>query len=203
MLIHLTPRIYNKYSDITSELIDFSIPYFDLILTPGVEIMIGRPYPNKCYGVISRKVGQKAMIGILIDVDGPVSSFVTIARWLVDGVITEHVVNMIVNDQDFDCITDDPLFWYSDGKNFKSRWLPEHEDLSPVEIHPTMHVLSSSDSEQRKGRVVDLMRSGMLAKRTETLYVPTIEKERLFSSDAMLSDRMPKPEHAFKVTVQK
>jgi hypothetical protein len=68
MLLHLIPRLY-AFRSIEDEcsLIDFECPTLGIFLRNGHELVARRPYPNKNYLVGCRKVGQKAINGLLIE----------------------------------------------------------------------------------------------------------------------------------------
>jgi hypothetical protein len=68
MLLHIIPRLYaSKENEPKCALIDLYCPELNLRLRDGIELVARRPYPNKNYLVACRKMGHKAMEGLLIE----------------------------------------------------------------------------------------------------------------------------------------
>ncbi|MGV7193595.1 DUF6012 family protein [Xanthomonas axonopodis] len=86
MLIHISPRLLEPRGISTRcELIDITVAPFGLVLRNGIEVVARRPYPNKRYQVACRKIGRKAMNGLLIETTGTVDAFRVVTRWAVEG----------------------------------------------------------------------------------------------------------------------
>ncbi len=65
MLIHVLPKLYVPGGlDAAVRLVDLTIEETGLVLKGDQDLTIRRPYPNKCYWVGCRKVGQKAVAGL-------------------------------------------------------------------------------------------------------------------------------------------
>ena len=64
MLLHLSPTLCNEGQAVA--LVDVHVLPFGLRLVGGVDVVARRPYPNKTYHVACRKVGRKAVRGILL-----------------------------------------------------------------------------------------------------------------------------------------
>ena len=198
MLIHVTPRIYLGQTNGVSpgpmkcELIDVTIPELELVLEEGKDVVARRPYPNKNYLTACRKVGQKAIVGILVDTMLAVQSFSVLTRWAINAERTlTRRVNYLVIDEDYDTVSDDMLLW-------DSRWPEEALGFVPSRAQPRMDVWTAEASlHARQGEVKDTYRDGMIALREETFRIPTIERERLLGQDFIVRDRLPSIDMAF------
>ena len=81
MKVHLTPSIYNKYSDVHVELIDLEFPDLNLVLKQGGDVVACTPYPNKRINVVRRKKGRKAINGFFVDIPEDMKTFILKTRW--------------------------------------------------------------------------------------------------------------------------
>jgi hypothetical protein len=202
MLIHIVPKLFEPPFAVESEVIDVSIPECGLVLIGGKDITARRPYPNKRYLVACRKVGQKAIDGIFIEVDGWLESYTVATRWLVDGEVITHIVEHTVLDQDFDAVTDSMVLWSGRyGTDWATRWPDCYANEPPVRRQPSMDVLTSLMCGTRRPDgtrdVVDSTQRVIL--RTEFFQLHTIERERLFGpgNGAPGLERIPDVEQAF------
>lgn len=193
MLIHLRPRMYCPFKNVT--LIDLEIEPFGLNLRNGIELRTGRPYPNRFHTVASRKVGRRALVGILIETSKPVDEFQYAARWAVEAqLVVRHEVKFKVLDRDFDAVTDEFIAWHAFyGKNWGHR-VPKELEKPDAQHEPCMEVLSPERSRERDD-VVD-QRTGLIMLRREVFQMPTIETERLLNH--LEGGWMPKREMAFR-----
>jgi len=199
MLIHLTPKIFNPHAVLNLELVDVNITQFNLSLVGGVDIVARKPYPNKCFSVVCRKIGRKAINGILVKGDDSVRNFSVDTRWCFNAErIIKHTVNYSILDNEFGFVTDEPTAWYKYG-NYKSRW--PQEVKTPSKFKPTMTILHLVQDESREGNVRDTFEDGWLVHRLENIGVPSVEKERLFGDKSMI-ERMPCEEHAFEARIR-
>src|SRR5690606_18379093 len=83
---HLTPKLLIKLQhDIPCELLDIQCPELGLCLHGGEDVVACRPYPNKGYHVARRKVGRKAVNGVLVHTPEVLSTFTLTTRWTVYG----------------------------------------------------------------------------------------------------------------------
>lgn len=198
MLLHLIPKIMNRYLDVQVELIDVQIPELNVTLTGGEHLVVRKPFPNKSYYVACRKVGRKAMRGFLIETDKQLRQFTVITRWNAkselwkpetEKVLT-HKVNYTVADSDFDVISDDHTFYYAQS-NFESRWLTDFSIAPPVYTEPRMDFLYCEYHKRGEHVAVDdRYDEVVMVNRVEDITVPTIEKER-FSMREKLDSRLP------------
>lgn len=93
---------------------DLTVAELALNLIGGGDLTTRRPYPNKHYRVGCRKIGQKAVSGLLIKAEGHVPHYTVTTRWAVGAErIVSHVVRYRVLDDDFDCVTDEMTTWYA------------------------------------------------------------------------------------------
>jgi hypothetical protein len=189
MLIHTAPRFHTcEGSGPNVELVDLRIDELDVFLRGGKDLATRRPYPNRHYVVACRKVGQKAIDGILIESGAVVPAFTMVARWAVQArFIATHRVHYIVLDSDFDAVTDNMVLW-------ESRWPEAHKDSVPASSRPRMQL--SLDS-LRSSQLDFSVTSPQSYERVETFPVPTIERERLLSRE--IDYRVPPIESAFTV----
>lgn len=205
MLIHLTPRYYNKYSDVLVDLIDVTIPELNLTLKSGVDLKVTTPFTNKLYNVVCRKKGRKAVNGIFIKTDKPLSDFTVITRWVVDAEVSTHQVHYHVMDSDFDAVTTEKIMWngWRSMRHFKNRiesnmWerlsekrqssmLTLPEDLG-AEVDETDWIYNERDEK------------GFIRHRTEQIEIPTVEPERL-TLQLSPTRRIPATDDAFSAEV--
>ncbi len=194
MLVHLTPRILNRYSDINVELVDITIPDFNLRLIGGIDVVARRPYPNKCHYVACKKKGRKAINGILVKTSGNVRDFSVHTRWCFNAErVVKHTVNYSVLDNEFGCVTEETKAWFKYGQ-FKDR---SPYPFGTSKNHaPIMEILFQGVDESRKGGAIDTFQDGWLIHRQQCIDVPSVEHERLFSDKSIL-ERMPPEEHLF------
>ena len=200
MLLHLIPKIFNKYADVAVSLVDITIPELNLTLCGGTDVTTRKPYPNKGYHVACRKAGRKAINGIFVETGKYLSNFSVETRWSLDTVqVITHRVNYTLLDCDYNCISDDPLNWTKTREgNFECR-IPERLfSYSPLESSVAMEVLFEGNNSHKKCFFTDTFKNGVLIKRVEESHIHTIEYERLLHWQEM-SGRIPALDDAFKV----
>lgn len=200
MLIHLTPQVYAHHATEPCSLIDLSCSELGLFLKGGKELTARRPYPNKDYLVACRKVGQKAMNGILIETESPIREFTVVTRWAVAAShIATHRVRYIVLDEEHDAVSESMLLWYGTSEcagGFESRWPGITDHGTPARTQPRMEVFPRLD---RCGEFSDLANEqGALIERSEVFRLPTIERERIMNPQFSLDKRLPSIESAFR-----
>ncbi|EGC9888836.1 hypothetical protein GYC09_004600 [Salmonella enterica] len=204
MIIHLTPRMFASFANPAHapacSLIDFRSPELGLYLKGGVDVVARRPYPNKRFLVACRKIGQKAIDGILIETQRRVVEFNTLTRWAVgaERVVTHHVRYFVLDDE-FDAISEKMVLWHATGDslgNWPSRWPTWAKDATPAATQPRMELFVR----ERGGTFADRIEGGLIVERAEVFQLPTIEPER-FIPARFEFDRMPVIEHAFRAAV--
>ncbi|MEZ8930339.1 MULTISPECIES: DUF6012 family protein [unclassified Vibrio] len=206
MLLHLVPKIMNRYSNVELELIDVQIPELNVTLTEGKDLVVRKPFPNKSYHVACRKVGRKAMHGLYLEVDKQLTNFSVITHWKAkcanwadeqEKTLT-HRVNYTVADTDFDAISDDHTLQYGQF-GFESRWLTDFRINPPVKTQPRMDVLICEYHKRGENiSIEDEYQDVVMVNRVEEITLPTVEKERLIKSAAH-NDRLPTLEQRFIV----
>lgn len=199
MLIHLVPKLYEAAFAVDSEIVDVSIPECGLILIGGKDITARRPFPNKRYLVACRKVGQKAMVGLLVDVEGWLPTYTVITRWLVDGEMIIHFVEHEVLDQELDAVSDEMVLWYGQhGRDWQRRW-PACYQEAPVARQPSMDVASALiGGTKRPEGVRDVVDDGQrVLMREEFFKLHTIERGRLLDDENRVDFRVPNIQDAF------
>lgn len=142
MLIHIVPKLIEPDFPVTSAIVDISIPECGLLLVGGKDITARRPYPNKRHLVACRKKGNKAIAGILVEVEGHLSLYTAITRWLVNDEIITHVVEHTVLDQELDAVSDDlTLCRPHYGTEWQNRWPACYAKEKAIFRQPTMEVV--------------------------------------------------------------
>ncbi|MBO9740860.1 hypothetical protein J7432_18085 [Xanthomonas axonopodis pv. begoniae] len=192
MLIHISPRLLEPRGISTRcELIDITVAPFGLVLRNGIEVVARRPYPNKRYQVACRKIGRKAMNGLLIETTGTVDAFRVVTRWAVEGeMLCTHEVNYSLADQDHDAVSEDVFFGRMQGAQTYHQ--PRMAVLASDCIAGDAGASSVTSTEfiSVSGPVVTGCR--------QQLRLPTITRARLFEP-MFVSRRFPPADHAFPV----
>ncbi len=115
MLIHLTPRLFVcPVDDGEATLIGIQMETFGIDLRGEVDVTARRPFPNKRLLVACRKVGRKAVNGILVETKRPVKSFTTATRWMIEGIgEIRHEMRYEVLDEDHGAVSESMVLWYA------------------------------------------------------------------------------------------
>lgn len=196
MLLHIRPRFFTRYQ---VALIDLEISPLGLHLRGGVDLATRRPYPNRWYAVACRKLGTKAMDGILIETGGRLDELDMTARWAVEASkAVTHRVHYKLLDHDFEAASDRTLFWHACGEElggWTNRWPGGTRHPYPMMYEPRMEVDPALSGQQRMSRDIIDSRSGWIIAREESFSMPTIERERI--TEAKLQSRMPPLSAAF------
>lgn len=203
MLIHITPRFFTGNYAFPVQLVDVTVEPLGLVLRDGVDLAMRQPFPNKRLYVACRKVGRKAMNGLLIDTGAVrLKEFEVVTRWAVfaDDVVT-HRVKHVVLDEEFDAVSTDMVLWYAMCESlggWESRMPVLPVNASPASHMPRMAIMPE-DRNQRTGDVVDkLNAAGIIEERREVFWMPTIQSRRL--QDRRVDERLPDFQDAFTVT---
>lgn len=197
MKVHLTPSIFNKYSNINVELIDLEFPELDLVLKSGVEVVASTPYPNKCITVVRRKKGRKAINGIFIDIPIGMKKFTLNTRWSVDAErILLHTVIYNLIDSDYDFATQDPTMWYSTFDGSQENRMP-CDGIIPCHFTARMEIAFDENETSKQGDYVDCYNDNMLISRIENYPLPTIKESNLFGKYNPHLERMPSMDDSF------
>ncbi|TES62205.1 hypothetical protein E2P84_42375 [Burkholderia cepacia] len=200
MLIHTTPRFYTCRHSGPVELVDLRIEELGVHLQGGKELTTRQPYPNKRYVVACKKVGRKAMEGLLFETDGKIQRYTVTTRWALRAeFIATHRVHYVVLDEDFDAVTDNMVLWHrmSEGLGgWPSRWPDAHANAVPCDAQPRMQF---SREPERTGSIVDRVTGPLSIERVETFPVPTVERERLLTPRSV-TERIPTIEMAFRTS---
>lgn len=199
MLIHLTPKfLCCTYSGYDVELKSACIPELGLALNGGVEIATRRPYPNKNYVVGCRKVGKKAIAGIFIQCTKPIQEFTLINTWLVYGEKeVVHTIKYQVQDSDYETVSDQMLLWHNmtnANKEYTARTTPQSDKGPPTKAQPRMGI---DPNHARVGDFIDSLEDGMVVRRDEQFYLPTLQVERVLNNPYWGS-RLPQLDQAFE-----
>ncbi|WDJ74935.1 hypothetical protein JH298_21850 (plasmid) [Xanthomonas campestris pv. campestris] len=201
MLIHITPKFYHPHRrDIEVTLVDLTVHELGIKLVGDRDLVTRRPYPNKHYLVGCKRVGLKAISGILLQTEHYVPSYTATVRWAVGADrVAVHVVRYEVLDADFDCTTDEMTTWYAHAHNdWPSRWpVQETPHKAPCYAAPRMALKDDSRSTSEFPHVIDTWSDGWLVRREETFRLHTITFDRFLRGGS--AGRMPQLQDAFKV----
>ena len=190
MLLHIRPRLFSRYH---AALVDLEVSPLGLHLAGGVDLATRRPYPNKWYAVACRKLGTKAMDGILIETTARLDELHVTARWAVEAsTVVTHRVHYKVLDHDFDAASDSTQFWFAccaELGGWSDRWPGGVRWRPSMAYEPMMEVEPGLTNQQRSSKDTIDVRSGWILAREETFSMPTIERERII--ETKLSERVP------------
>lgn len=197
MYLHITPRIFEpRNGNVETQLVDVSIPELGLTLAEGKDLVARRPYKNKRYLVASRKIGRKAIAGILIKTQAPIHTYTVITRWSVNASeVLTHTALYNVIDTDFEATTDNAEMWTAmcdEFGGFDSRIPEETSLINDDNQPPSMEIIYI----EKIFKADDTVSNGIITERSQYFDLPTVEPERLTCEMAEL-DRYPPLEHAF------
>jgi hypothetical protein len=205
-LYHIRPRIYCP--GFPAKLIDLRIEGLGVHLKAD-ELRTGRPYPNKNYKVGCRRVGRKAVDGILLSLSERPPDIQVRAAWAINAeYVAKHNVIYTLLDEDFRAASDDMTKWYAASVSPKE-WPKSEEEIRailnepakfadrcpewmknsvPMRAQPLMEVfptigLMEHDQRDDMGRITE---------RTQVFALPTIEPER-FLGDEYPRERIALP----------
>lgn len=202
MFIHLTPSFFLNYSDVSVELIDVAIPELGVVLNNNEDVTVRFPAPNKRLHYVCRKKGRKAMYGILLKTDKPVSDITVITRWRVQGEISVHRVHMHFEGDDnaaSDCIQ---LWMGRMFTDFRSRTPACAQEWIPASCQPRLTVSVADRASVREPQIWrNCSAQGIIREQSEYFTAATIEPERLFYEKSV-RERIPSAEDAFICSVQ-
>lgn len=177
-IYHIRPRIYCPGID--AKLINLRIEGLGIHLKAD-ELATGRPYPNKRYRVGRRRIGRKAVDGLLLSLSEWPPDIHIRAQWAINAeyVATHNIVYKLL-DEDFEAASDDMRLWYADGGDpfgappkFGNRWPRFMKDMLPARAEPCMEVYPR---EPWQGDELDEL--GRVVERTGIFALPTIEPAR-------------------------
>jgi len=202
MLIHLTPSYFLQYCNVSVALIDVSVPELGLVLENGKDVTVRFPAPNKRLHYVCRKKGRKAVYGILIETDRPVSDITLITRWAVRGAVCLHRVHMHITGTD-DAVTDVIHLWHAHARTpFGDRSPSCAKGWIPAACQPRLSVAAADRVSQRETTIWRRADpAGLIREQTEFYPVPTVEPDRL-TTEGWWNRRLPVPDDAFTATVR-
>jgi hypothetical protein len=188
MLIHIRPTLYGPRE---VAIVDVEIAPLGIKLVGGVDITIGRPYPNKWYKVARRKQGNKAVKGILLETAEPIDKLVCISRWAVAAEFcVTHRVEYQILDRDFDAASDSTILWHAcceELGGWSDRMPKGGNHIPPMARAPRMDVFPDTRHELQSSK--DTIERGVIVYRFDRFAMPTIERQRIL--DPKRDDRMP------------
>jgi hypothetical protein len=195
MLLHIRPQMLSPVREVRLHRLD--VEPFGIRLFGGLDLMVGRPYPNKRYVVACRKEGKKAVDGIFVMTSAAVSEFSWTAEWLIyqDKVVRHHV-SCKLPDREFGAASDHMMLWSATYGGWGDRRPEAARRTGPVFTEPVMELIPKGTVRPGIEDVID-KESGWIVERRQVFAMPTIERERLLCTD--FTDRMPRIESAFRV----
>lgn len=194
-IIHFTPQIQAPPSVLPLDLVDVKCEELGLALQNGRDTTVRRPWPNKHYQVVCRKVGRKAVLGWRVERSSIPTEFTVVTRWaLAAEELLTHTVRYEVLDQDFDLVSDQvSMSTASACGNFESRWPADAMQWTPVQLQPCMSLVPYKG---RGGKIVEKAGlCGLLEDRHETLSMHTLERGRF--ETWCFANRLPNSAAAF------
>ena len=200
MLLHLSPTFRAcEISGPNIEILELSIPEFSLRLVGGRDLTARRPHADRNYLVACRKMGRKAVNGILINTgDHQVEDFTVLVRWAIDAeFVATHEIRYKITDRELAFASDDLLLWSAFPPAI-GRWAdrtpPYARNSSPMS---GMVLMLLTEEEDHDRHVVDRRERGLIVERKQKFLMPTIELERFVS--CKLRDTYPGLEQAILV----
>lgn len=181
MLIHLTPSVYNPYKDVPVEIISLHIEELDLTLTGNEDLTLRKPYANKCWYVACRKVGNKAMVGIIIDSPVVLEDFTLRVEYKIRGIQHTQVTHYYVYTKDLNIVSDCSLAWTLSQPDRTPSIL---RNLSPLEITQSRSV----DVKKLMQKYHEVKEKGEGSFAESCLLIPSIEFKQLKEAR---KDRVP------------
>ncbi|OLF81929.1 hypothetical protein AWH63_10330 [Marinobacter sp. C18] len=196
MLLHVTPTFRTcARSGRHVELIDYRVANHNLTLKAGEELVTRRPHPNKTYQVACRRIGQKAIDGLLFELPDQTDAVRTVARWSVNAeFVVVHEIEYRIQDRELDAATDNALLWHRTHLS-----LGDWENRCPTHLamYSPMQLKScfSLKPEQSPWHTeIASNRHGDVVARRQIVELPTVERGRLCGRWAE-NERVPKFDH--------
>lgn len=192
-LIHIMPRFFlpTALQELVN-LVDVSIPEFDLTLRHGHELAVRRPFPNKRYLIPCMRSPRKATEGFIISVPECPANYTVITRWELVGIQTvSHTVRHEMQERELGAASDNDTLWLAHASH--PHWQNRTPQLAPTAptIAPVERPLHSLE--------LSFTLDGQLQVSNElsTIQMPTIEQERL-RAHHQGNSRFPDPELAIE-----
>lgn len=203
MLIHIVPKMHvHEYKRFDVQLLSISIPEIGW-RRDGRDLRVGHPYPNRSYfvGYITDAAHKKAVLGLIVKTN-KVSRYTVIEEWSVNDLVVTHTVEHTVLDASFDAVSDAMLLWYGNDQ-WPSRFPDDYPYRPPVMLEPTMDIFPAKENgTMRCENVQDTFnKNGIIIQRLETFRLPTIERERLDTTNLAAFSINKMPEHILADTV--
>lgn len=202
MLIHLTPSFFLQYANISVKLVDVVVPELGIHLEEGKDITVRFPAPNKRLHYVCRKKGRRAIYGILLNTDKPVTDITVITRWAVQGHISVHRVHMHITGTG-EAATDVIQLWSAvRGTSFVDCTPPGAGNWVPASCQPRLTVAAADRTSCREPAIWRRTDpAGIIREQTEFFTAAAVEPARL-SSPWRGMDRLPAADDAFSCTVR-
>lgn len=212
MLIYITPSFYSS-DETPTHLMVLKLEELNLVLRNNIDIMTGRPRPNKNWYVACRK-GRKALNGLLIYSPKWLQSFSIENYWNCGGHKSIQKIKYNVVDDKYAAVTDNMILWNDFSEqggfpvNFPRRW-PDFMNFPPLFIEPRMELFTNSilapshikkDIDKIKQVKETIGENSKIVARSEQFFMPTIEPERILTANIYLpKDRIPAADTIFYV----
>lgn len=199
MLIHITPQTIECAENCVISVKSVEVPELGVFLSGGKEVIQRKPYRNKRYLVACRKIGNKAVSGIIFETNNFINEYTSITKWEIQiysqHFIATHIVKYKLLDNEFDLASDNILLW-TGFDNFENRKPPIYNDAPPIKAWPCYDFLYRD----RVGTFTDTYHDDyLISKREEIFILPTVESERLKIEWMIKELRTPSRDLALKV----
>lgn len=194
MLLHLSPTFISDGFFTPLGIHTVSIPEIGLELTGGLDIVARQPHANKRYYTACRKVGRKAIDGILVDVPKPLTQFSLVSTWRITGLsLMTHRVHYTLADSDFSFVSDNLILWGERRHASTKEW--NHAIGQPRMVILPEHYNA------REFRDIQFTQDefGFVETCTESITIPTLPLTTLDDS-RYFNERLPLLTDVFTVT---
>ena len=194
MLLHLSPMFITNTFNVHPELHKVSIPEIDLDLIGGVDVIARQPHPNKRYYTGCRKVGRKAIDGMLVEVPEQLTYFTLVSTWVIASNLpmATHIVHYTLADNDFPFASDNLMLWGERRHDSTKEW-------SYALGQPRM-VMLPENYRAREVRDIHFIRNevGLVETCVESITIPTLPLTTLDDSRCF-NEKLPSLTGAFSL----
>lgn len=200
MILHLIPKIMNKFSDVKVQLIGISVPELGLVLEGGVDLKVGKPYPNQTMNVVCKKKGREVFTGFCIETDKQLTEFNVVTEWIIKGKrhqypLTHQVQYEVVGEGEV--VTDDHVILNMcfRGEGYML------VDAPPSQTMPRMDILFNGKKHSRDPVAIEdaYWHDGTLVSRKEKIRIKPISVEQYREHQKIGSYKLPSLESAIYV----
>lgn len=200
MILHLIPKIMNKFSDVKVQLVGISVPELDLVLEGGVDLKVGKPYPNQTMNVVCKKKGREVFKGFCIETDKQLTEFNVVTKWIIKDKrhqypLTHQVQYEVVGEGEV--VTDDHMIMNLCLRGDNDTLA----DAPPTITMPRMDILFGGKKHSRAPAEIEdaYWTDGTLVSRKEKIRIKPISVEQYEEHSKIGSYKLPRLESAIYV----